>query len=186
MAKDYSEQAFLKFCDYAANKGLWKKETARSRKSSSKRVLALLEPGEKGDLRDLDVDHLAERFANVEGTGFQPQSLSTYQARLKTALAEFIAWTDDPRNFKPASSNRASRKQTSSAQRQNESPTERESLNDRLVQRDSSNTVLDSGSLVFPIPIRNGLVIKLVGIPPDFSEVEAEKVASVVRALAIK
>lgn len=187
MAKDYSEAAFLGFCDYAAEKGLWKKETARSRKSSSKRLLALLDSGEKGDLRQVDMDHLSERFANVEGTGFRPHSLSTYQSRLKVAVAEFVAWTDNPMNFKPSSSNRGSRRQTGASDRSKELPGRNQAQHKQQASPDVSTNSPDNGEpLVFPIPIRAGMVVSLVGVPADLSEAEAEKVAGVVRALAVK
>jgi hypothetical protein len=182
MDRDYSVDAFMRFLDYAAKKGLVKLHTVRARKTSSKRLLDLLDPDEKQDLKSLDLDHLAERFANKEGTGFKPESLQTYQRRLKTALEDFFAFTENPRSFKPTSAARASR-QSGPAR-----PDRSGRTSSKAGGSPSRETGVSPGldSLVFPIPLRPGVVVKLCDIPPDLTDAEAEKVAAVIKALAVK
>ena len=81
---DYSDQSLLKFLDYAAEKGLMNKETARSKKASVSVILDILDNDEKSDIRELDIEEVIHRFANLEGEKFTPKSLVVYKSRLNS------------------------------------------------------------------------------------------------------
>jgi len=53
--KDYSLDALNKFFDYAANKGLLKRNTAQGRKIAANKVFAVLDDNEKTDLSNVDI-----------------------------------------------------------------------------------------------------------------------------------
>ena len=40
-------------------------------------------------------------------------------------------------------------------------------------------------SPIFPIPIRNGQIVRIAGLPHDLTETEAKRIAAVISALAI-
>lgn len=186
--KDYSIDAFNKFLDYVIDKGLMKPETAKSRKRAANAVLGILEPEDRADLRKIDLDHVSHRFANLQGSSFKPTSLKMYASRTNAALSDFIQYVEDPMGFKPSLSPR-SRK--SSENGKNEG---------KKVEKTTGNSQSGAGGgqsvhrnehtethshLVFPIPIREGVIVKVSNIPADLSATEAEKIAAVVKALAV-
>mgnify|MGYP003661686593 CR=1 FL=1 len=176
MTKDYSADAFFRFMDMVKDKGLLNPNTAQSRKAAGNKMLALLEPDEKQDLREIDLDHLHERFANKSGTDYTPNSLQVYKSRFKSALDDFVSWVDNPSAFRPSTSKRES------APRQNSKPKSRK----------PSSTVAEppgrSSPDDFPIyvPIREDVVVQITGVPADLTDKEAGKIAAVIQAYAQK
>jgi hypothetical protein len=184
----YSLDAFNKFLDYAADKGLMKRETALGRKRAANKILEILEPSETTDLRNIDVDEVSLRFANLQGTEYKPSSLQVYQSRLKSALADFFSYVENPVGFRPAINQRSSQRSTGSANNKDASSNSKK----RAAPNPSQEEVAGAreelgaspGTIVFPIPIRHGLVVELRNIPADLKGAEADKIAAVVRALA--
>jgi len=172
--KDYSEAAFHAFMRESAVSGLVKPSTARSRKLAAEQLLVELKSHEHTDLRLVDVDELCSRFHKLQDSTIRPESLDVYRSRLKDALADFINWTQDPGSFSP---------------RESEVRTTRESL-----KRDTPGEAQAREELtlnpprrphdIFPVPLREDLVVYLQNVPLDLTPKEAEKIAAVIRALA--
>lgn len=188
---DYSLAGLNRFLDYALTKGLMKKETASGRKRAANQILGVLDEHELADLRTVDLDATAKRFANLQGAKFKPSSLQVYVSRTNSAIQDFIAYVDDPINFKSSvntrdSSNGGSAKKAKQSQQNTSSKKEtppREEV--RHAGGEERGPHGHPETLVFPIPVRPGLVVKISNIPSDLTEAEASKIAAVVKALAV-
>lgn len=172
--KDYSEAAFHAFMREAAISRLVKPATARARKTAAEQLLVELRSHERTDMRLVDVEELCSRFHKLQDSTIRPESLEVYQTRLRDALADFISWTDDPGSFAPRESElrslRESLKKDTPAEAQ-----AREELTLNPPRRPHD---------IFPVPLREDVVVYLQNIPLDMTPKEAEKIAGVVRALA--
>ena len=173
--KDYSQTAFLKFLRQGAVTGITSPATARSRKLAAEHLLIQLKSHERLDLRLLDVDELCSRFHKLQGSTIRPENIQVYKERLYSALKDFIAWTSDPAGFqsvegeKPEAVFVAARDTEGQAQAREEL-----ALNPPRSPYD-----------IFPIPIRDDLVVYLQNVPLDMTRAEAGKIAAVVQALAL-
>jgi hypothetical protein len=173
--KDYSQTAFLKFLRHGAVTGLTGPATARSRKLAAEQLLVQLKSHERLDLRLLDVDELCSRFHKLQGSTIRPENLQLYNDRLSSGLKDFITWTSDPANFKsvegekPESVMVAARDTPGQAQAREEL-----ALNPPRSPHD-----------IFPVPLREDLVVYLQNIPLDMTMAEARKIAAVIQALAL-
>ena len=173
--RDYSQKAFLEFLRQGAVTGITKPATARSRKLAAEQLLVQLKPHERDDLRLLDVDELCLRFHKLQGSTVRPETLQIYNERLCSGLKDFISWIEDPTSFrsiegeKPESIIVASRDTPGQAQAREEL-----ALNAPRSPHD-----------IFPVPLREDLVVYLQNVPLDLTRAEANKVAAVVRALAL-
>lgn len=182
----YSRDELLEFLDFLAEKGLMKRATASSRKAASNVLLSILSEEEAVDLRGLDVDDLMMRFANLRQGDFKPDSLSVYKSRLNGALQDFFRWRDNPMTFKPsiAFKDKPSRASTALVTTERKAPTtDKRSLPNPNVP--TGFAAIDEVAMItFPIPLRPGVIVKVVGIPNDLSPEEAEKIGKVVLALS--
>lgn len=173
--KDYSQTAFLEFLRHAAVAGLISPATARSRKLAAEQLMSQLKANERQDLRQLDVNELCSRFHKLQGSTIRPENIQLYNERLSSGLNDFITWTSDPVNFKsvdgekPESVMVAARDTPEQAQAREEL-----TLNPPRSPHD-----------IFPVPIREDLVVFLQNIPLDMTLAEACKIAAVVKALAL-
>ena len=173
--KDYSQTAFLEFLRQGAVTGLIKPATARSRKVAAEQLLIQLKSHERQDLRVLDVDELCLRFHKLEGSTIRPETLQLYNERLTSGLKDFFSWTSDPASFeivegeKPEAVVVAGRDTPGQAQAREEL-----TLNPPRSPHD-----------IFPVPLREDLVVYLQNIPLDMTQAEASKIAAVVHALAL-
>ena len=173
--KDYSQTAFLKFLRQGAVTGMTSPATARSRKLAAEHLLIQLKSHERLDLRLLDVDELCSRFHKLQGSTIRPENIQVYKERLCSALKDFISWTSDPAGFqsvegeKPEAVLVAARDTEGQAQAREEL-----ALNPPRSPHD-----------IFPIPLRDDLVVYLQNVPLDMTRAEAGKIAAVVQALAL-
>jgi hypothetical protein len=173
--KDYSQTAFLKFLRQGALTGITSPATARSRKLAAEHLLIQLKSHERADLRVLDVDELCSRFHKLQGSTIRPENIQVYKERLCSALKDFISWTTDPAGFqsvegeKPEAVVVAARDTEGQAQAREEL-----ALNPPRSPHD-----------IFPVPIREDLVVYLHNIPLDMTRAEALKISAVVQALAL-
>jgi hypothetical protein len=180
--KDYSEPALFKFFDYVKSKGLLKTATSTSRKIAAQKILSVLDAAEKQDLRQLNREQVFERFTNKMGTGFTPESLVTYKSRFNSALDDFMRWVENPAGFSPGLASRGARRQQEDGVK---SGKKQKSRTAQIVQIDPNSEIrLLPAPIVFPVPLRPGVVVQLHNIPTDLSQDEAKRISAVVLALA--
>jgi hypothetical protein len=183
MAAGYSRRDLLEFLDFLANKGLMKKSTVVSRKAAVNTLLSILEEDEVSDLRKLDVDELLQRFTNLKPHEFKPASLSVYKSRLGSSLADFLQFRRDPTGFKP----QITSKERTVRPGNDKQPTEKAEDAPKAGQAERARRQqhLDEvETIVFPIPLRPGVIVKVSGIPSDLTPEEAEKIGNVILALS--
>ena len=174
-SKDYSQTAFLEFLRQAAVTGITKPATARSRKLAAEQLLGQLKSHERLDLRLLDVDELCSRFHKLQGTTIRPETIQLYNERLSSGLKDFVSWTSDPVSFqsvegeKPEAVMVAARDTPGQAEAREEL-----ALNPPRSPHD-----------IFPVPLRQDLIVYLQNVPLDMTQAEARKIAAVVQALAL-
>jgi hypothetical protein len=156
---DRSLGGLTTFLDYLSSKGLMAKNTAAGRKAACGKVLGVLDPEEQSDVLNLDLDDAMTRFINLEGRAYTPNSLNVYKSRVASSLSDFASYLQNPAAFKPSTASKKSNGE--SAKRSGPSAN------------------------VFPIPIRADVVVRINGLPFDLTPAEAEKIASVVKAMAM-
>lgn len=187
MDKEYSLEELLGFLDYGGKKGLFNSTTAQSRKTACKKVLSGLEEDEKADLRNLDFEGAFARFMNKSGDEYTPDSLKVYKARVKTALADFIKWKEDPAKFKPSTPQRTRARKAGGEQ----SPRSSRRTEKYQGGGEFADTGFGGGGdtsaapLVFPIPVRDrSVIVRISNLPNDLTEGEAEKISIVLASLS--
>lgn len=176
--------ALLAFLDYLADKGLMKRQTAASRKAVVNKVFSALDDADREDVLSADVDAIIERFVNLEGGKYTPESLQTYKSRLKSTLDDFASYRKDPMSFRPSAQQRAARRTKTPPNADNGDGEGPKPAGSAAV----ANTVVRSADPpvnILPIPIRADLTIKIQGLPFDLTESEANKLAAVIKALAV-
>ncbi|MEM0954613.1 MAG: hypothetical protein AAGI24_10785 [Pseudomonadota bacterium] len=173
--KDYSEASFISFMRQSVVSGLVNPATLRSRKLAAEQLFTELKPHERQDLRLVDVEELAARFHKLEESSIRPESMAVYQSRLRDALADFIAWVDDPKDFTPRDSE----------QKQLRDMLRSEPEAHRQAREELALNPPRNPHEIFPVPIREDHVVYIQNVPLDMSQREADKIAAVVRALAM-
>lgn len=173
----YSRKDVLDFLEFLANKGLMNKDTVTSRKAAVNTLLSILTDEEARDLRNIDVDLLITRFHNLRGGEFKPESLRVYKSRLNSVLSDFERYKADPLGFRasPPAKERGPRGVTTEPKREAkraEAPSAPAWIPERTEE------------IVFPIPIRKGVIVKVAGIPSDLTPEEAHKIGAVILALS--
>lgn len=179
--KDYSLDALNKFFDSAAKRGMLKPNTAQSRKLAANKILAVLDASEKADLRKVDLEKTFERFQNLQGTEYKPDSLKVYLSRLRTAVLDFTSHADNPAGFKSASTQRASSK----GKRGTEGNVTKKVEGGDAIEQSGKYESHDSQHIVVPVPLREGLTVKISNLPSDLTAAEAGRLAAIIKAYAV-
>ncbi|WP_278356274.1 MULTISPECIES: hypothetical protein [Idiomarina] len=186
-SRNYSLSSLHEFIDYVSDKGLVKHATARNWRNAVSRIFGILEESEQGDVRKIDVDSVCQRYANLNGRDVTPSSLQTYRSRLKSAVSDFIKYTDNPMSYRPGISQRSSRKKSDKEPLiSNVKDKVEKAQNDPTPNIENAKTTFTSKSTYpIPIPLREDLIVEIIGVPFDLTEVEAEKIARVIKALGV-
>jgi hypothetical protein len=173
--KDYSESAFLEFLRKGAVEGIVKPATARSRKLAADQLLGELRSHERLDLRLVDVDELCSRFHKLQGSTIRSENLQLYNRRLRGGLKDFFNWTDNPSDFESREDEISEVQLVASRDTPGQAQAREElALNPPRSPHD-----------IFPIPLREDLVVYLQNIPLNLTQAEAAKICAIVRALAV-
>jgi site-specific recombinase XerD len=183
MNADYSRTALLKFIDYLSNKGLMKQSTAIGRKAACNKVLGILDDNEAADLRNIDVDSLMQRFSNKEGSNYKATSLNVYAGRVKSALEDFVKYVDNPMAFKTNVMPNGKKPAEKQKPLRDDNRKEAGANVERLPETPLTSPAAVS---IMPIPLRQNLTIYVQGLPFDLTSAEANKLANVIRAMALE
>lgn len=177
MDHDYSSDGLLTFLREVTLAGRMAPALARSRRAAAQALFAKLNEDEAADLRGLDVDTLKSRFLDMEadGDGLRIEVLELYVERLNGALDDYFRFREAPDSF------------TANAARSHST-----SLRGKGLPRSSEERALEAVRLsaprqrpdVIPVPLQQGRVVYLHGIPADLTAAEASKICRVVTALA--
>ncbi len=181
MEQKRSLDAFLDFLDYVAKKGLMNPTTANARKVAAAAILSVLDDDEKKDVTHVDLGHAMMRFQNLQGKNFTPDSLKTYQSRVRSALGDFTRYLENPLAFRPALQPRERRASQSKGSEENNA----EGANDGTITEAAKNAAGPMASSILPIPIRVDLTVFIQGLPFNLTSSEARKISAVVMAMSM-
>ena len=184
----FSEEAFFQFIEFVGKKGLVKPTKANNWKSAGIQLLSILDSNEKSDLRNIEVDALVDRFANLKGTDVTASSLKTYRSRFKGAHSDFISWAEDPVNYSPSGRTHSAKPKASPSMEVLSTKKIKQNTNyppNNELAEQASSIAGPTDSVVFPIPISGGRIITINNLPHELSKADAEKIGAVVKALAI-
>ncbi len=183
---DYSSESLLQFLDYAAEKGLMNRHTARTKKVAVSSIFEILDDNELSDIRNLDVNDVIQRFAHLEGEKFTPKSLKDYKSRLNSSVRDFIRYRDNPLAYSAAKPKINKLKSTNNKKLKVPPNIKRKLGKNKTSSTESVTTNNNTfESPIFPIPIRNGEIVRIAGLPHDLTEAEAKRITAVITALAI-
>jgi len=161
-----------------SEKGLIPANTASSRKASANKVLALLSEQEAEDVTNADVDDLIRRFENKYRHQYNPDSVLTYKSRLRSALDDFRAYTENPVGFRPTGRTQQRPKNGGGPSASAKPSKSQQPPEPRLSQAAPSVNVV-------PIAIRPDVTVQIGNLPYDLTAGEAKRIANVILAYAI-
>lgn len=168
-------QGLVDFLTYVQEKGLLNKNTAGALRAAARELLSIEDEDiAKLDVRELDVDQLTHRFANLRAGKFAPQSLETYQSRFRKAVAMYLRFLENPAGWRPDVRTRPAAAQDRTRARSNGGPPPGPTL----------PPPASSGMIQYPFPIRKGVIASLT-LPADLRMVEARRLASFLESLAV-
>lgn len=179
---NYSLEHLAEFLDIAASQGLLNRATAQSRKVAASKVLGVLDEAQQADLRDVNVDEALKRFGNLERGNLKPESLRIYGTRTRSALRDFIAWVDDPVNFKASASPRSTPQATSKkAPRRSGGPRRQQ---DEQVDNSVQENAPQGPGFRITIPLRMGKqLVEVRNLPTDLTAQDVNRIIAVLNAL---
>lgn len=182
MAQNRSRDDFIRFLEYLGEKGMVPQATASARRTAAYKVLSVLSEDEAQDVISIDLDHLMWRFDNLNPHQYTPESLQSYRSRLKTALADFRAYSENPVSFRPNGKVRQKAKQAAAG---SVPVKKRATASVQQVQPVgfSNAPAVDLPNVSqLPIQLRQNLIIRIFGLPFDLTKPEAQKIANIVLA----
>lgn len=183
MSQNRSRDDFIRFLEYLGEKGMVPQATASARKTAAYKVLSVLSESEAQDVIGIDLDHLMSRFDNLNPHQYTPESLQSYRSRLKTALEDFRAYSENPVSFRPNGKIRQKAKQAAAS-----APPKRPATSLQSVQAVGFSNVpaVDLPNVTqLPIQLRQSLTVRIFGLPFDLTKHEAQKIANIVLAHAV-
>ncbi|MED5697572.1 hypothetical protein [Enterobacter ludwigii] len=162
----YSYEEFDKFLNELTTLGIVNEATARNLKDASLRLLATYDPSDEEDVRDLDLDEIVNRYSETSGVDVSNASLQAYKSRLSSAIKKFIDYQKD-----------------------NQIDDEQEDSAYLLKKRSPSRKVTSATEVKtfeLPIPIRDGLILRVHNLPMDLTIDEADRIANIIKSFAIR
>ncbi len=194
----FTKGRLLAFLDLNVEKGWMNKNTGRSWKAASNKVLEDLP--EDDTLSGVDVRSAVLRYHNRHPGDLSPESLRIYERRVKQAIEAFKSWVEDPTTYKPttkdvtrvetprkprvelagsgkAASTATAALSTGSAQGASGASAQ------PLVDRRQLAGELTESSLVMPFPLRPNFLAQIV-VPRDMTNEEGKRLCQFVMALA--
>lgn len=153
----------LSFFDYAEQKGLMKPNTARSNKAVVARVAGVLDISEQGRIDQFSAEEIYARFKTKYAMELSPDSLRVYKSRFLSALSSFQKWKQGPDTY---------------LSRQNQpSVLNVKSVKPAIIESGQRKVLPD-----IPVPLADGGIITIVGMPRDLTVEEAEKFKKIIES----
>lgn len=179
MLDAYSMDDLLDFLDHASDRGLMPAATAKALAVATRNVLGVLTEDERRDVGALELDAVVKRFTNKRARDFTPSSLKEYARRVNRAVDLFLRWREDSANFTVKTRGAHAARRATKSRATVEPPA------DSAETRHTVDAPRTGDGYESSIPVRPGVVVTLVNIPPDLTAAEAERLAGFVRMLAV-
>lgn len=177
MTNDYSMEELLDFLDHTSNKGLMPAATAQALAVAARNVFGVLDQDEQNNIGALDLEAIIKRFNNKRARDFNPGSLKEYGRRVRRAIELYEKWKENPANF--SIKTRTARK----TRRESQDETPARSLSTPIADEQAAPN--RTGTFQSSFLIGPGRVVTLSNIPIDLTSAEAERLAQLVRQLAV-
>lgn len=177
-SEDYTPEKLIQFLRQSTIEGLLNPAVAKSRLNAVEQLFIELNDEERNDLRLIDVDVLCSRFHKLHDSSIRPEVLELYNKRLKAGLVDYFSWLDNPQSFFSigGDSIRKDKRYKSS---------KKEVSHEEKALEEITLATSEKASDIFSVPLREDRVVYIQNLPLDLSQKEANKIASVIRALAV-
>jgi hypothetical protein len=164
---------FIEHWNWAAEKGVMKKNTALGLRAACTQVLNTVDGWESVNIKSLNVEDALTRFQNLKHKSFKPAVLDTYKRRFRQALASYLKYLDDPAGWKPRSVERSpSSEKANGGERQLE------------VGRTTMHEIPQTGLVEYPYPLRDNQIVRLV-LPRDLKSSEVKRLSAFMATLTV-
>lgn len=186
MAESYSLDELLAFLDHAADKGLVPPATATALAVATRNVAEVLGEGERGDVRQLDLDAVVRRFQNKRARDFSGETLKEYGRRFRRAVELFTGWREDPANFRVKTRATAAQRKkngTPAVAREHAPAPEVATPAPVSAPAPAVPAAPTSGTYQTVVHLGRERFITLVNVPVDLTPAEAERLAAFVKLL---
>lgn len=185
MSSKRSKDELLVFLDYMGQKGFIPKATANARKASVKQVLAELSDLEASDVTQLDIDDVMTKFAHLRGKDYSQGSVATYKSRLQSSLEDFKRYLENPMGFRATKPSKEGNRVKATKLKTRTSLQNASPLTSAVKESQGDSPMPNELVNILPIPLRSDLTIHVRGLPFDLTKAEAERIANVVKAMAV-
>ena len=185
MSSKTSREELITFLDYLGQKGFIPQATANARKASVNQVLQILSDLEAEDVTQLDIDDVMTKFGHLHGKKYSQGSVATYKSRLQTSLDDFKRYLENPMGFRavrPMKDGAVTKSKKIKLRKPQQNAATESSSTPSSVQNSSTPNELAN---ILPIPLRSDLTVHIRGLPFDLTQAEAERIANVVKAMAV-
>jgi hypothetical protein len=204
--EDFSKSGMVSFAEMMTSKGWINSNTGGGYKAALNKVLGDL--SDDTDVRTIDVKTQILRYNNLHPGELSPASLKQYDKRVRSMIAYYLSWKEDPTNFKPPQRavatdkpEKASKPTKATAQKTNGEAKHVSAQFDVVVGMDGQKTAANErnghagsavlagnmmskvASLSLPFPMRDDYLAQ-VTIPRDMSKEEATRLCTFIQALA--
>lgn len=175
MVSDTSKQQLMEFLDWAEQKAMMRKATARALKAACKSVLSELDETEAADVLGIDLAAVVRRYENRHSLVVKPETLRTYRQRVKYAIEEFRSFSKDPSAWKPSGGQRPT--QVSSKAKKDEDVGS-QSTTHAQVDSNAPNQMKDASHITHRFPLRRDAFVTITGIPFNVKRGEMVRLTS--------
>ena len=105
---DLSKEKLIEFLEWTAEKGLFKRSTARALRSACNAVLSVMDEEEARDVSRVDLHVIIQRYQNLHSLEVTPNTMQAYDRRVRQAIKEFVRFNQDKAGWRPSGIQRSS------------------------------------------------------------------------------
>lgn len=166
--------------NWAAEKGLMKKNSAYSLRTACSNVLSVIDDWEAIDIASIDIEDTILRFKNLQARNYKPKSLETYGKRFRRAIESYLEYIRDPGAWKPVSREIQSVSTNVTQKSSNKQNSQKE-----VIQHTQQPVGLSGRGLIdYPFPLREGVTVRLM-LPRDITINEVKRLNAFMSTLAV-
>jgi hypothetical protein len=181
---DGTGSGLVEFLTWAGDRGALNQSTAGAHRAAVTQVLEVeADDLDSIDVRTVDVDDLADRFARKKGHKYAQGSLATYQGRFRKAVEMYLDYLSNPAGWKaPIKSRGRPKSNGKDSADPPKSPGKSESQRSTPVAAPVSPS---SGQLItYPFPLRSGGTAYFQ-LPRELPRSEVDRMVGFLTSLAI-